>query len=301
MRTIAALIIALGLVGFGTPAQAATLATLQATKTGGLSPILSTKRAMEKGERVLVTGRLAGRSNVDKYPRMAIRADATMPGQAPVRGPVVSMNHYGRAYGTEYLTVRWLFVAPASGTWTITLRGEATTYYQTDIARIYAVDGTYLKLTKAHSKSSTWGPGSDACVGARAVPSPSDSSACRNPSKSVRVNRKTSATAGETFSVVSDLELSREYGSYPGGTSKVEITLYANQKTSSGNVCGTAVTKKYSQSITSRRHHVHKTMTLAGIKRCGSHVYTKTVVKHVSGNPVAIHDSKQSNAILLPA
>ena len=308
MIILAALVLTLVGAMYPAPADAGTSLTsttdliatsLQATETGGLAPIMKLPAThYEAGERVLVTSRLAGRSSVDKYPRMALRVDAT--GAATVRSPVISRNHSGSSAGTQYLTVRWLFIAPTAGTYTITARAEATSYYKTTTARLLVVSGTYLKLSTVNQKSTTWGPASDACVSGKAHPSP-DYTACRTVQKSKDVLVYNVRTRGyDTITAGSDLELSCEYGSYPGGTSKVSVTIYAKGINAAGKVCTPTKSVTKTISITSLTHHWHDNSTLAGMDvSCAATVALRTRVTYLSGNPVAIHDKAQSNGFAL--
>jgi len=275
---------------------------LQATKTGGLTSILALpSRYMYAGDRLLVTARLAGKSNAVRYPRMAIRLDAT--GAATVRSPVKAINHRGKSYGTESVTVRWLFVAPVNGTYTITARAEATTYLA-PVSSTYLTlvpTTTYLKAAYAGYESVTWAPGDDTCVGAKAHPDP-DVAACGTKRTSVTVARKyVPIKAGVTTATfTTDLELSREYGSYPGGNGKVRVKFQVTPKNSDGTTCRSTSTVSRDLSITSTRHHWHELKTLSNLNVSGcAKAYVRTTVTHLGGNPVAIHDERQSNSIAL--
>jgi hypothetical protein len=308
MTTILAAVLSLLATILPSPANAGTTTTLttdlvttslQATERGGLEPIMRlAARHYDVGERVLVTSRLGGKSTVDKYPRMALRVDAT--GAATVRGPVVSQNHYGKDAGVEYLTVRWLFVAPVAGTYTITARAEATSYYKTAETQLLIDPATtYLKTSATSTRSVGMGPANDSCVGHTNHPSP-DYAPCADPRTSKDVNVKTVKTYGlDKMSVTSDLELSREYGSYPGGSGKVKVTLYVRGVNSSGKTCVGTVTSSKTLSISSLRHHYHDARTVSLDTSCAVKVLMRTRVTHISGNSVAIHDDVQSNGAAL--
>lgn len=305
---IAALIgIFLGLLSMNDAEASATYtatpltAKLMATRTGGLTPILALPaRHYDAGERVLVTARLAGTTNAVRMPRMALRADAT--GAATVRSTTVAINHPGRASGTQYVSLRWLFVAPVAGTYTLTARAEATSYVE-PVSSTYlsVVAGSYLKTSTVDQRSTTWGPGIEECVGSRSHANP-DVAACGTRDSSATVARKyvriPSGVSRATFTA--DLELSREYGSYPGGDGKVRVKLYVTPQTKAGSTCRSTATASRDLSISSTRHHWHETKTVAGVNVSGCYrAYVRTVVTHLGGNPVGIHDRAQSNGIAL--
>ena len=99
---------------------------LVAQETGGLVPLLRLPaRQLAAGEKVWLTARLAGRSDAVRMPRMAIRVDGVS-STGTQRSTIASINHDGQSHGTQYVTTRWLFTAPAAGSWTITARAEAT-------------------------------------------------------------------------------------------------------------------------------------------------------------------------------
>jgi hypothetical protein len=272
--------------------------SLQASTTGGLSPIMKLEpRYYVKGERVLVTSRLGGRSTVDKYPRMALRVDAT--GPTVVRGPTISQNHLGQSKGVEYLVVRWLFVAPVAGTYTINARAEATSYYKTAETQLLIDSATtYLKTSRTSSRSVGMGPANDSCVGRVKHPSP-DYAPCASPRTRKDVNVKTVSTGGrDKISATSDLELSREYGNYPGADARVKVALYVRGVTPTGRTC-VSRSQSATLTITSLRHHYHDMRTVSLDVSCATKVYLRTRVTHISGNSVAIHDHVQSNGAAL--
>ncbi|MGH3658226.1 MAG: hypothetical protein ACRDUA_16350, partial [Micromonosporaceae bacterium] len=201
---------------------------IQAYRTGGLTPVLRLPdRTMRAGERILVTARLAARSNAARMPRMAIRVDAVGAGQV-LRSPVKSINHDGADHGIQYISVRWLLTAPATGTYTITARAEATTYLE-PVAETHLTavqDLTYLKLSDVGQTSVTWGDDHSGCVGARSHPDPDVPECGTARSRDTALARTVNTGGATTATVLGDVELSREYGSYPGGTSAVEVTLY---------------------------------------------------------------------------
>ncbi|MGH3489472.1 MAG: hypothetical protein ACRDP8_16405 [Actinopolymorphaceae bacterium] len=274
-------------------------ATLTATTAGGLTPVLKLPaRSMAAGDKLLVTARLAGKTNAVRMPRMAIRVDAT--GAATLRSPVGAINHLGKASGTQYVTVRWLLVAPVDGTYVITARAEATTYVAPIATTRLAVvrDSTYLKVSPAPAGSVQWGEAAKDCVGRKAITAIPQCKVARTLTtavpKVVNVARSTKTT------VLADLELSREYGNYPRGISMVDITLGATPASTSGKACAATVKKTVRRSIISTRHHWRENLTLTDLKTtCGTHLRVSATVKHVSGNPVTIENQTQTNAIAL--
>ncbi|MEQ7008391.1 hypothetical protein ABN028_19655 [Actinopolymorpha sp. B17G11] len=276
--------------------------TLQAVEASGLTPVLRLPaRTMAKGERILLTARLAGTSNATMYPRMAVRLDA-ISGATILRSPVKSINHDGKAYGVQAVALRWLLTAPVDGTYAITMRGEATTYLNTATTRL-TIDPamTYLKASTVGQKSIQWGETAEDCVGRVNHPAP-DVAACKTKRTSTSALPKTITrpTGVKAVTVVGDVELSREYGSYPGGSSKVNVSLTVNVRTSTGKVCATKTVTKTGLVITSRKHHFHQQLTASSVPTtCGGKITTAVKVTHVSGNPVGIHGEKESNGIAL--
>lgn len=304
-----AMTIAAVLAGVAAPASAGTTAdytdnllvsSLPSTEDGGLTALLQLPpRTMRAGERILLTSRLAGQSHAVRMPRMALRVDAVGAGQV-LRSPVKAINHDGKAYGTQYVSVRWLFIAPVAGTYTITMRAEATTYLGPTTLTV--VPGlTYLKVSRVGQTSVQWGDDQRGCVGAVAHPDP-DNPACRTARSWADTLTQTVHKGSATrATLIGDVELSREYGSYPGGNSRVSVTLAATPTAANGTPCAPRVTVTDPDvTITSNKHHWHQTMTLPDVNvSCGPLLWVKVTVDHLSGNPVGIENSTQSNGIAL--
>lgn len=274
---------------------------IQATRSGGLTAVLKLPpRTMRAGERILLTTRLAGRSNAVRMPRMATRIDAVGPGET-MRSPIASINHDGKAYGTQYVSVRWLFIAPTDGSYTITMRGEATTYLEpVDETQLTVVpDLTYLKVSNVGQTSVTWGDDHTGCVGAVAHPEPKIPECRTARSWTDALTQLVAKGTATTAVVIGDLELSREYGSYPGGTSRVQVTLQATPTAADGKPCAAKVSTSADVTITSTKHHWHQLMDLPVRISCGPKLWVKVTVKHLAGNPVGIEDRDESNGIAL--
>lgn len=218
---------------------------------GTLAPIMHlSSRHMQAGESVLLTARLAATSNATRMPRMAIRIDAnpiasdTLP-YWTYRSPWATTNHPGEAYGTDYISVRWLFVAPETDDYTFTTRAEATTYIEpvSETELTIVPDLTYMRAQTTQPGSKSFQDASESCVGDRPHPSP-DAPACTDPNELRSVHKATLYPgANRPWTVVSDLELSREYGYTPGGDSVLDIRLYVWEKTTAGFTCKTHPTK----------------------------------------------------------
>jgi hypothetical protein len=274
--------------------------SIHAKRVGGLTPVLRLPaRRMAAGSKILLTTRLAARSNAVRAPRMAARIDAIGAGRV-LRSPVASLNHVGRAGGIEYVVVRWLLVAPVSGTYTITMRAEATTVLEpVDRTRLGVVRGlTYLRVSNVHQSARQWGDRAEDCVGRRAIRSIPQCAVARRTTTAlpqvVPIRGTTRA------SVVGDLELTREYGSNPGGTSVVDVELSATPARN-GVRCTPPRTQKRRVAITSSRRHQHINMTILNINStCGNQLPIVARISHLSGNPVTIHGWRESNGIALP-
>jgi hypothetical protein len=289
---------------------------------GGLEPLLQLPaRHFDAGERLWLTARLAGNSDAERMPRMAIRIDGVGPGDVQ-RSTIASTNHDGQAAGTQYVSVRWLFVAPVAGTWTITARAEATSLLtQPDGSQpsIYPQPGlTYLKSSVVHPQSQEWKSSKSHCVGTEPVTNP-DIPDCADPVVTKTVMGSTIhdvPTGIDSATAPVELELSREYGSFPGGTSTMEVSIEVTPW-ALGAKCGQVTKAVYPVSISSQLHHKRLNATVAGAdltttltafkrKRAGlvvgaacPQVKVITRLTHTGGNPVGLEGPAETASYIL--
>ncbi|MGW5361281.1 hypothetical protein [Actinopolymorpha pittospori] len=253
-------------------------------------------RHMKAGQSIYVVGRMAAVTNVPRGPMMGIRI-ICLGGSG---GPFTVRNHDGRAYGVQAIVVRWLFTAPHDGNYTCELRGVGATQIDPQVARLDLVASrSLLQATPVRPGAQGWMTGADTCVGTQGIPNIPQ---CAQPRSAVTVlARHLSAGTARFVNTVTDVQLSREYGAYPGGSSTVKVTLHATPSTASGHPCAPVRSTSRTATINGHVHHYKVNLTLPGTRvnlggGCGRQVLLQTRVEHLAGNPVTVHDSRYSNA-----
>lgn len=253
-------------------------------------------RTFTAGQRVLYTARFAATNDYVRIARQALRLDAT--GAAVVRSTTASINHDGKSYGTQYVSVRWLFVAPVTGSYTITARAEATSnlsqpggIHLTPVRSL-----TYLSASTVHAKSLTWTGGTATCVNRQAVPkAAADIPACAVKRDRVSVTRTVARAAGTKAQYLAGLELSREYGSYPGGNGVLTVTMTAQPLTATGAKCGKAGVATWRPSITSNKHHYRLNGSATAATGSCPRLALTLVLDHYAGNPVGLEGPAETD------
>lgn len=250
-------------------------------------------RSFTAGQRVLYTARIAATSNHPRIVRMAIRIDAT--GAAVVRSTTASINHDGKSYGTQYVSVRWLFIAPKTGTYTITARAEATTML--GAATLTPVrTQTYLKASTVNAKSIQWAVSAPTCVNSRAMPlSAADIDACATKRDRAVITKTVTRAAGTKANWLAGLELSREYGSYPGGNGTLTVTMTAQPKTATGANCGKRGVASWRPSITNNKHHYRLNGSAVATTGSCPKLMLTLVLDHYAGNPVGLEGPSETD------
>ncbi|WP_020575281.1 hypothetical protein [Actinopolymorpha alba] len=268
------------------------------------SPLLTVlrlpPRTLSAGQTMSVYGRIAATTNVTRGPMMGARIICLGGGGG---SPYTVRNHSGKAYGVQTVVVRWLFVAPKDGTFTCELRGQAATMLDPPATRLDLVaDSTLLRMVPASSGSQQWLDRGDSCVGRVGIP---DIQQCARPKAATTVMHRVIPTArAKNVTAVADVQLSREYGGYPGGPSTVKVTLEAMPANADNISC--APTKKTSATytISGNLHHYKANLSLPQIpvnqsSACGTRVRIRTRVDHLDGNPVTVHNYRYSNTYAL--
>jgi hypothetical protein len=255
---------------------------------------------LQAGEKFYLVGRLAGRSNIVRTPLMEARIICAGAGGSPW----TARNLSGKAYGVESETGRWLLTVPKSGTFTCELRGRAATLLNPAVAKITLDPGlTVMSMVPAPPLSMQWADAGETCVTRVRNPKIPQCNVIRT---SVTVlDELVTVVAARFADVLADVELSREYGYYPGGDATVRLTLWAVPVDGTGKACGARREMTTSQRITGNLHHIKRNLTLADVRvnlapGCGAMMLAGVTVNHVSGNPVTIHGVAYSNGIVLP-
>ncbi|MEQ4209273.1 hypothetical protein ABN028_32485 [Actinopolymorpha sp. B17G11] len=255
---------------------------------------------LRAGEKFYLFGRLAGRSNIVRTPLMEARVICAGAGGSPW----TARNLSGKAYGVESETGRWLLTVPKNGTFTCELRGRAATLLNPAVARITLDPGlTVLSMIRAPLLSMQWADPGETCVTRVRDPEIPQCNVIRT---SVTVlDELVPVVAAQFANVLADVELSREYGYYPGGDATVRLTLWAVPVNGSGRPCGARREVTTTQRITGNLHHIKRNLTLIDVRvnlapSCGAMLRAGVTVNHVSGNPVTIHGVAYSNGIMLP-
>lgn len=266
--------------------------------TGGMAvPILRLPtRWMRAGQSIYVRGQMGATTNVPRGPMMGIRI-ICLGGSG---GTFTVRNHDGRARGIQYVVVRWVFTAPHNGNYTCELRAVSATMIDPRVARLNLVPGhSRLAVSPVGPGAQGWFAGQDTCVGTRAMPRLPRCSRAR--SAVFVMARLLPAGSRRHVTAMTDVQMTREYGKYPGGPSRVRVTLEAIPATSTGRACAAPGTVSRTATITTFVHHYKVNLSLPGVRvnrggGCGVRVLVRTRVDHLAGNPVTIHDHRYSNA-----
>ncbi|WP_020576599.1 hypothetical protein [Actinopolymorpha alba] len=254
------------------------------------------------GQPMYLQARLAARSNVPRGPLMEMRTICPGAGGSPT----TDRNHDGQAYGVESETGRWLMVPPATGTFTCELRGRAATSLDPAVAKLILDPRlTVLSMVAANPGATQWTDPVNRCVGT--VPDPTvPQCVVARPIANVLQKTVPLPSSATYANVGADVQLSREYGAFPGGNAMVRLSLRATPVDVNEVACAPRRETMATQTITSNLHHVkvNLTLTKVGVNQsgtCGRSLKVGVVVASLVGNPVTIHNSAYSNAFLLPA
>lgn len=239
------------------------LATTLPNSTATVAVLRLPPLAMQAGDAQYLVAQMGGRSNIVRTPMMGTRMICL--GKGGGGGSVWTVqNHLGQAYGVNTERLRWLWKAPNSTSYTCTMYGVATTIVQPDIARL-DIDQrtTILSATPVGRTSTQWFMDSDSCVGAVPDPEVPQCAVARN---SVTVlQREVDTDRATSASVLTDVQLSREYGAYPGGPSTVDVTAQATALDSSGQPCAATRSTTDRKVITNDLHHLKANVTVTGV------------------------------------
>lgn len=287
---------------FEDEASAASLVTseLRASNPRYTTVMRMPDMSLRAGQAKLIVGQIAATSNVSRGPMIGARIICLGGGGGST---YTTTNHLGKAYGVRTATIRWLFVAPKDSTYTCELRGVASTTIDPDKAVLKLVpDQMRLDAKTANPRSREHGDASDTCVGSKRIPDIEQCSVARR--TATFLGETVSVGTAKTVSVLADVELSREYGPYPGGESKVRLTLRSAPLDRNGNRCGSITQGSRTQSISQNLHHVKPRLTLLGVpayrsSACGGRIRVDVVAEWLGGNPVTIHNKTYSNGIVL--
>jgi hypothetical protein len=256
--------------------------------------------SLRAGQAKLIVGQLAATSNVSRGPMMGARIICLGGGGGST---YTTTNHLGKSTGVQTATIRWLFIAPKDSTYTCELRGVASTSVDPDKAVLKLVPKQMrLDAATVNSRSREHGDGSDTCVGSKAIPDIKQCSVARR--TATFLGKTVSVGTASTVNVLADVELSREYGPYPGGESKVRLTLRSTPLDRNGHRCGATTQGSRTQSISQNLHHVKPRLSLNGVpayqsSSCGGRIRVDVQAKWLGGNPVTVHNKTYSNGIVL--
>jgi hypothetical protein len=277
------------------------LITTVLPNTSATSPVLRLPPLpMRRGEVIYLKAQMGGRSNIVRTPMFGIRIICLGPGGGA--GSVWTVqNHLGRAFGVDTERLRWLFVAPNTTSYTCTMHGVATTFVDPTVARL-TIDPatTILSATSVQPISTQWLQNTDTCVGS--VPNP-EIPQCAVARRTVTVLQNTVPTQGARFAnLLGDVQLSREYGAFPGGISTVDVTVRATPVNAAGQTCAPTRTITGRQVINNDLHHVKVNLNLLDVPvnqsaSCGRSLRVDATVTHLAGNPVTIDGPSYSNGI----
>lgn len=299
------------LIGSAGPAAARTTATFT---TDLVTPTLSAAAGgpwvtvlrlppltLAANQSVYLYGQIAARSNAPRGPMIGGRIVCLAAGGGG--GSTYSTrNHDGKSYGVQSVVNRWLFTSTRDATYNCELRGRAATYLSPEqVSLLLEPDRTLLRARIARPGAVEWRPAADSCVGRLAI---LEILHCTEPRQRTTVLKRDIVMTGAKYAnVVADLELTREYGLFPGGDSVVRTTLAARPVKPCGVPARKAVQTKR---ISSGLHHlkVHHTIGKVAVNyapTCGKKLRVLVKVELLSGNPVTIHNQIYSNAIVLPS
>ena len=151
-----------------------------------------------------------------------------------------------------------------------------------------------------HQASQEWLPTQSHCVGSMPVAKP-DIPQCGAPVDHTVVMAKTWAKPVGTSSLTAavELELSREYGSFPGGNGALSVTIMVQPWSTSG-ACGSERSATYKPSISNNKHHyrLNATVPTVPLGAC-THAKVSTSLTHTSGNPVGLEGPAETASYAL--
>ncbi|GAA5020402.1 hypothetical protein [Actinopolymorpha pittospori] len=271
--------------------------------TSTTSPVLRLPPLpMQQGQVMYLRAQMSGRSNIVRTPMFGIRVICLGPGGGA--GSIWTVqNHLGQTFGVNTERLRWLFRAPNTTSYTCTMHGVSTTVVDPTVAE-FTIDArtTILSATPVTPISTQWFEDIDTCVGAVPIPQIPRCSVAR---PSVTVLEQTVPTRGARFAnLLGDVQLTREYGAFPGGVSTVEVAVRATPVDSGGQGCAPTRTITGRQAITNDLHHIKVTLNLLDVPlnqspSCGRSLRVDATVTHLAGNPVTIDGPRYSIGIAL--
>ncbi|GAB3413670.1 hypothetical protein [Flindersiella endophytica] len=274
--------------------------TLRASNPSYSNVLRLPAMTLRAGQARFIDGRIAATSNVTRGPMIGARIICLGGGGGSTYS---TTNHGGKAAGTGLVVVRWLFVAPQDSTYTCELRGIAHDQLDPDHAALTLVrSSTVMTSRPTNPASAQWGDEANSCVGIKAIQNILQCSTARSTQAVLR--RTISTSTAKTATVLADVELSREYGAYPGGDSAVQLTLRATPVDTSGRACASTKQLSTTPTISGNLHHYKPRLTLSNLPvnqsaTCGKRLTVDVYVKWVKGNPVTMHNRVYSNAIVL--
>jgi hypothetical protein len=255
---------------------------------------------LRAGEARFMVGTIAATSNVARGPMIGARIICLGGGGGST---YTTTNHAGKAAGVRTAVVRWLFVPPKDGTFTCELRGLAHDMLDPETAALKLVPTTTKLLSRPTTPApSQWGDDNDSCVGSKAIPNIKQCSVARLTTTVLR--RTVSIGTAKKVTVLADVELSREYGGYPGGDSTIRLTLRATPLNTSGQACATTTQGSNQSTISGHLHHHKPRLTLSAVPAnqsatCGKRLRVDVHAKWLKGNPVTLHNRVYSSSIVL--
>lgn len=259
-----------------------------------LSPITA-----RKGQKFYLQTQLATTSNVSRGPMIGARIVCLATGGGG-GSPYTTRNHTGQAHGIRSVVVRWVFKAPADNTYRCEVRGRADTSLNPDRATLTLQSSSYLRVRRVSGATRQWGDAGSSCTGKLRIPGHKQCGTARQVARVL--DRR--IRAGRQFTIGSDVQLTREYGMYPGGTSKVRTTQTVVQLRPDGTACAAARRSNTESAIDSNLHHLKVHLTIANVdvssaRGCTNTFRVRTYVRSLAGNPVLIHNRVYSNAFAI--
>lgn len=273
--------------------------TLRAANGGPWTPVLRLDPiTARKGQKFYLHSRLVTTSNVRRGPMIGARIVCLATGGGG-GSRYTTRNHAGQAHGTRSVIVRWVFKAPADNTYRCEVRGRADTSLNPQKAMLTLQSSSHLRARQVGGASRQWGDGG-ACAGTMRIP---DHPQCAKARERARVLDRRVRT-GDPFTAGTDVQLSRAYGGYPGGTSKVRVTMTVVQLGSDGTGCAKPRRSRTETAIDSNLHHLKVHLAIADVQRssaagCTNTFRIRTYVRWLAGNPVIVHDRVYSNSFTL--
>lgn len=291
---------AAGAAGYSNSTNSLLTPTLRAAGGGPWTPVLRLAPiTARKGQKFYLQTQLATTSNVTRGPMIGARIVCLATGGGG-GSPYTTRNHTGKAAGVRSVVIRWVFKAPADNTYRCEVRGRADTSLNPARATLTLQSASYLRVRRVSGATRQWGDSGSSCAGKRRIPGHRQCATAREVAKVL--DRR--IRVGRQFTAGVDVQLTREYGMYPGGTARVRTTQTIVQLRSDGKACAAPRRSRTETAIDSNLHHLKLHLTIANVKvssaaGCTKRFRVRTYVRSLAGNPVLIHNRVYSNAFAI--